>query len=120
MIENEKVFGLASRELGAPAPVLTGVQANGRLDGVLFELTLRQTYRNTSDSVLEVVYTFPLPHQAVLLGFASELNGERKDGTIVAKSDGRAPVRGGTGRGRCPGDAGSTGRRACTRPTSAT
>ncbi len=86
MNENEKVFGLASREVGAPAPVLTGVQANGRLDGVLFELTLRQTYRNTSDSVLEVVYTFPLPHQAVLLGFASELNGERKDGTIVAKS----------------------------------
>jgi Ca-activated chloride channel family protein len=68
-----------------PAPVLTGVRANGRLDGVLFDLTLRQTYRNTSDSVLEVVYTFPLPTQAVLLGFASELNGERKVGTVVAK-----------------------------------
>ena len=87
MFEESKVFGLASREHGAPAPVLTGVQANGRLDGVLFELTLRQSYRNTSDRLLEVVYTFPLPHHAVLLGFASELNGERKVGTVVAKRE---------------------------------
>ena len=103
MNDETKAFGLASREPGAAAPVLTGVRANGRLDGVLFDLTLRQTYRNTSDSVLEVVYTFPLPTQAVLLGFASELNGERKVGTVVAKraaerqyeealADGDAPV----------------------------
>lgn len=85
MNDETKAFGLASREPGAAAPVLTGVRANGRLDGVLFDLTLRQTYRNTSDSVLEVVYTFPLPTQAVLMGFASELNGERKVGTVVAK-----------------------------------
>ena len=85
MNDETKAFGLASREAGAPAPVLCGVRANGRLDGVLFDLTLRQTYRNTSDSVLEVVYTFPLPTQAVLMGFASELNGERKVGTVVAK-----------------------------------
>jgi Ca-activated chloride channel homolog len=79
------LFDLTSREEGAPAPVLCGVQANGRLDGVLFDLTLRQTYRNNSDSVLEVVYTFPLPAQAVLLGFACELNSDRKVGAIVAK-----------------------------------
>lgn len=85
MNDETKAFGLASREAGAPAPVLCGVRANGRLDGVLFDLTLRQTYRNTSDSVLEVFYTFPLPTQAVLMGFASELNGERKVGTVVAK-----------------------------------
>ncbi len=85
MNDETKAFGLASRETSAAAPVLTGVRANGRLDGVLFDLTLRQTYRNTSESVLEVVYTFPLPTQAVLLGFASELNGARKVGTVVAK-----------------------------------
>ena len=87
MIDEKKMFGLASCEVGAPAPVLTGVQATGRLDGVLFELTLRQTYRNPGNRVLEVVYTFPLPIQAVLLEFASELNGERKVGTIVAKPE---------------------------------
>ena len=85
MYDKTTTFGLASCEPGAPAPVLCGVSANGRLDGVLFDLTLRQTYRNTGDSVLEVVYTFPLPTRAVLLGFASELNGERKVGAVVAK-----------------------------------
>ncbi|MBC7378595.1 MAG: VWA domain-containing protein [Burkholderiaceae bacterium] len=80
-------FALSCKESNAPAPVLTNVQAQGRLDAVLFELTLRQTYRNTSDRVLEVVYTFPLPPMAVLLGFASELNAERQGGVIVAKRE---------------------------------
>ena len=80
-------FALSCKDSSAPAPVLTNVQAQGRLDAVLFELTLRQTYRNTGDQVLEVVYTFPLPPMTVLLGFASELNGERQDGVIVAKRE---------------------------------
>lgn len=96
-------FTLTCTDAAAPAPALAGVEAQGRLDGVLFELTLRQTYRNDSDRNLEVVYTFPLPSMAVLLGFASELNGERQEGVIVAKaqaeqryesslSDGDSPV----------------------------
>ena len=85
MHEEMTPFALTCRDDGAPAPVLVGVQAEGRLDAVLFGLTLRQTYRNTSDRVLEVVYTFPLPYQAVLLGFASELNGERQEGAVVAR-----------------------------------
>jgi Ca-activated chloride channel family protein len=102
MHKEDSLFALVSRH-SAPAPVLAGVSAVGRLDGVLFELTLRQTYRNTCDQNLEVVYTFPLPSQAVLLGFASELNGSRMVGTIVATpqaeqqyeralSEGDAPV----------------------------
>lgn len=87
MNDERTLFALSCRDCDAPAPVLTGVQAKGRLDAVLFELTLRQTYRNTSDQVLEVVYTFPLPAMAVLLGFASELNAERQDGVIVAKRE---------------------------------
>ncbi len=87
MNDERTQFALACRDSEAPAPVLVGVQAQGRLDAVLFGLTLRQTYRNNSDRVLEVVYTFPLPPQAVLLGFASELNGERQDGVIVAKRE---------------------------------
>jgi Ca-activated chloride channel family protein len=87
MNEDGPQFALSCKDGNAPAPVLLGVQAQGRLDAVLFELTLRQTYRNTSSQVLEVVYTFPLPPMAVLLGFASELNGERQEGVIVAKRE---------------------------------
>ena len=87
MNDERTQFALTCREGDAPAPVLEGVCAEGRLDAVLFGLTLRQTYRNTSDRVLEVIYTFPLPFQAVLLGFASELNGERQVGMVVAKRE---------------------------------
>lgn len=80
-------FVLTSRRGGVPDPVLTGVKMEGRLDAVLFDLTLRQSYRNTSDHVLELVYTFPLPPRAVLLGFATELNGERLGGVITGKRE---------------------------------
>ncbi|MFM2066882.1 MAG: hypothetical protein RLZZ584_1791 [Pseudomonadota bacterium] len=85
MIQESEMFSLQSRTPGVPAPVLAGVQAAGRLDGLLFELTLRQTYHNHSDEPLEVVYTFPLPMAAVLLGFASELDGVRQASTVVEK-----------------------------------
>lgn len=85
MTEDDRSFCLKTRGAPGAAPVLAGVSATGRVDGVLFDLTLRQTYRNDSDRVLEVVYTFPLPPLAVLLGFAAELNGARQVGTIVAK-----------------------------------
>jgi Ca-activated chloride channel family protein len=96
-------FRLQCRFPASPAPILAGVAVTGRLDGLLFEQVLRQTYRNTAEQVIEVVYTFPLPADAVLLGFAAELNGQRREGQIVARvqaeqtyeqalADGDAPV----------------------------
>lgn len=55
MANQTTLFGLTPRQHGGPAPVLCAAQVEGRLDGTLFELTLRQTYRNASDRVLEVV-----------------------------------------------------------------
>jgi Ca-activated chloride channel family protein len=96
------LFGLTPRQHGGPAPVLCAAQVEGRLDGTLFELTLRQTYRNASDRLLEVVYTFPLPSQAVLLGFASELNGQRMQGQIVARRDAETRYEQALGEGHAP------------------
>jgi Ca-activated chloride channel family protein len=87
MFREQQAFSLSCRDEDQAPPVLVGVQAVGRLDGVLFELTLRQTYRNAGRKNLEVIYTFPLHDQAVLLGFASELNGARKVGTITSKRE---------------------------------
>ncbi|WP_128000845.1 VIT domain-containing protein [Piscinibacter defluvii] len=87
----EHAFQLCCRHPAMPAPVLTGVRLEGRLDAVLFEQTLQQSYRNDGPRVLEVVYTFPLPAQAVLLGFASTLNGRRLEGVVTQR--GRAEAR---------------------------
>jgi len=96
-------FTLACRHGHGQPPVLRDVAATARLDGTLLELTLRQTYRNTGTQLLEVVYTFPLLPRGVLLGFATELNGARMQGTMLprrqaeqkyetALADGDAPV----------------------------
>lgn len=52
----DRSFALQGRGGGAP-PVLVGVQASGRLEGVLLTLCLRQTYRNAGSGNVEVVYT---------------------------------------------------------------
>ncbi len=65
VMDERTCFQLAGRNPGSAAPVLAGVQGRGRLEGSLLDFVLRQVYRNTGDELLEVVYTFPLPHQSL-------------------------------------------------------
>lgn len=64
---------------------LIRVSATGRLEGLLFEMTVEQYYRNTSATPLESVYTFPIPVNAVLLAFELELNGTKYVATAFSK-----------------------------------
>lgn len=63
---------------------LQGVSAKGRLEGLLFELTVEQRYHNASERNIEAVFTFPLPVHAVLLGLEIEL-GERKLAAVAVE-----------------------------------
>jgi Ca-activated chloride channel homolog len=76
---------LKSRD-GIAVP-LQGVSAHGRLDGLLFELTVEQRYRNDSTRNLEAVFTFPLPLHAVLLGLELELGNRRLAAHAVARAE---------------------------------
>ena len=78
------LIGLRHLE-GQARPVLQHVTMSARLDGLLLDSTVRQSYRNTSNDTLEVVYTFLLPEGAVLLGFKVTLGGLTKVGTVVEK-----------------------------------
>ncbi|MCE7902189.1 MAG: VWA domain-containing protein [Gammaproteobacteria bacterium PRO9] len=62
-----------------------GVSARGRLTGLLFELTVEQTFENTGRRNIEAVYTFPVPHRAVLLGLDLEI-GERKLSGVAVRN----------------------------------
>jgi Ca-activated chloride channel family protein len=66
--------------------VLKGLKAHGRVVGRMLDMTLEQTYLNPENRNVEVVYTFPLPHGAVLLGIEVVLNGETLHGKVRAKS----------------------------------
>jgi Ca-activated chloride channel family protein len=72
---------------GDDEPVLQGVQVRGRLEGLLFSVTLRQAYRNLSQRTLEVVYTFPLPIDAVVLGMAAEIGQTRLEAKVLPRAE---------------------------------
>ena len=71
------------RDARGGAVPLQRVAARGRLQGLLFELTVEQHYRNAGPTTLESVFTFPLPLRAALLGFELEI-GERKLSAVAA------------------------------------
>lgn len=70
--------------------LLEGVKAQGRVVGRMLDMTLEQRFRNTESCNVEVVYLFPLPWQALLLGLEVELNGEMLKAQVKAKSQARA------------------------------
>jgi len=83
--ESMAVLGAAAPRARGGLP-LQGVSAKGRLDGLLFELSVEQRYRNESDRVIEAVFTFPVPVRAVLLGLELGLGERKLEAVAIAKA----------------------------------
>ena len=49
---------------------LKSVHVDGRLDGLMLHVKVRQSYCNEADHNIEAVYTFPLAWGATLLGMS--------------------------------------------------
>lgn len=70
---------------GVP-PLLKGVDVKGVVAGLLFEVEVEQRYVNASAENIEVVYTFPLPWGAVLLGMEFVIGEKTLRGQVGAKA----------------------------------
>jgi Ca-activated chloride channel family protein len=66
---------------------LKSVHAEGRIEGLLATVSLRQTYINLGGNAIEAVYTFPLGWGAVLMGVDLELGGKRMNAMVLAKPE---------------------------------
>ncbi len=64
---------------------LKSVHVDGRLDGLMLHVKVRQSYRNEADHNIEAVYTFPLAWGATLLGMSVELNGKSMQARVLEK-----------------------------------
>ena len=64
---------------------LKGVNVRARLHGLMAEVEVEQIYQNPHNTNIEVVYTFPLPVGAVLLGLDVEIAGRKISGHVVEK-----------------------------------
>ena len=65
--------------------VLRAVQIKGRLQGLLGEITIAQTYENAESINIEAVFTFPVPAEAVLLGVEIRINDRQLQGRVLPK-----------------------------------
>ena len=74
---------------GQPVNLL-GVKLSGDLRGLMFEASVEQRFCNPGDTNVEVVYSFPLPWGAVLLGVDVVLGGKHLTGAVVEKKQAEA------------------------------
>ena len=67
------------------ALTLKGARFEGSLRGALFEASLEQRFANPFHRHVELVYTFPLPWAAVLLGVEVQIGDRRLSGAVVER-----------------------------------
>ena len=61
---------------------LKGVEVDGEVLGAHARVRVRQRYCNEAKAAVEAVYTFPLPADATLTGFAMTCAGRRLEGSV--------------------------------------
>src|SRR5262249_12882774 len=66
---------------------LRGVAVAGEVYGGHAAVTVRQRYHNAEPRSVEAVYTFPLPADATLVGFAMVCNDRRIDGAVQEREE---------------------------------
>ncbi|WP_437638388.1 VIT domain-containing protein [Sorangium sp. So ce854] len=71
---------------GRPVPLL-GVSLSGEVVGGAARLVVRQRYRNEERRPIEAIYTFPLPSEASIAGFAMECAGRRLEGEVKEREE---------------------------------
>ncbi len=74
---------------GEPISLL-GVKLSGDLRGLMFEASVEQFFCNPGEKNVEVVYSFPLPWGAVLLGVDVVLGGKNLTGAVVERKQAEA------------------------------
>ncbi len=66
---------------------LKSVHIDASVNGLLLNVTTQQHYKNTTRKNLEVVYTFPLPTHAVILGVDLTIGEKTLSGVVLEKSE---------------------------------
>jgi Ca-activated chloride channel family protein len=68
---------------------LAALDMRGRIDGLLAQVTMRQTFVNVNDEPLEATYIFPLPDRAAVTGFRMEVADRVVEGVLQDRSQAR-------------------------------
>lgn len=80
-------FGSLDTERG-PLP-LEAMAVDAKIDGLVFELALKQTFVNVLGDPMEATYIFPLPDRAAVSRFRMEVAGRVVEGVIKERGEAR-------------------------------
>ncbi len=80
-------FGALETERGCLPLIALDVKT--RINGVIAETTVRQTFRNALDEPLEATYIFPLPDRAAVSRFQLHVAGRTIDGELQERGQAR-------------------------------
>ena len=86
----EQLTGARLQTQNGQPLMLLGVKLTGEIRGLLFEACVKQSFCNPTENSVEVIYTFPLPWGAVLLGIDVLLGEQVLVGVIVEKKHAEA------------------------------
>ncbi len=70
--------------------VMTGWSLKGDLYGMAFEANLEQSFVNSTGNHAEIVYNFPLPWGAEILGLDAQVGDKRLTGVVIGKKESEA------------------------------
>ncbi len=84
---DEPGFGALKTDRGVLP--LEAMDVRARLDGLLSEVTVRQTFVNAFAEPLEATYIFPLPDRAAVTSFRMEVAGRVIDGVLKERGQAR-------------------------------
>ena len=65
--------------------ILQDLAIDGRIDGPLLRLQVRQVWRNPATAAVDAIYTYPLPHRGAVDGFTLETAGMRIRGVVLER-----------------------------------
>src|SRR5688572_8290871 len=82
--------GLGSLDTPRGRLPLRAMDVRGRIDGLLCQMTVSQTYVNAFNEPLEATYIFPLPDRAAVTGFRMEVAGRVVEGVLEERAKARA------------------------------
>ncbi|SIO58327.1 Ca-activated chloride channel family protein [Singulisphaera sp. GP187] len=68
---------------------LKAMEVRGRIDGLLAQVSVRQTFVNVLDEPLEATYLFPLPDRAAVTRFRMEVAGRVIEGVLEERGQAR-------------------------------
>jgi len=88
---------------GERAIELSGLEIQVKVSGLLAETTQMMRFYNPNDRVLEGNLSFPLPDNAVVCGYALDVDGQMVDGVVVPKQEARRILEAEERKGADPG-----------------